>query len=90
MHFNWDLAIARAMRAQGPPPDLWALFRGLKEIPTLLLRGELSDLLSEETVQRMLLEKPDLVCVTVPGRGHTPSLDEPQSERAIDAFLASF
>ena len=89
LHFSWDLAIARAMREQAELPDLWALFRGLKEVPTLLLRGELSDLLSEETVPRMALEKPDLVCVTVPGRGHTPSLDEPQSERAIDAFLAS-
>jgi len=89
LHFAWDVAIARALRDQGPLPDLWALFRGLKTVPTLLLRGELSDLLSAETAQRMALEKPDLVCVTVPGRGHTPSLDEPQSERAIDAFLAS-
>jgi len=89
LHFSWDTAIARAVREHGPLPDLWSLFRGLKRVPTLLLRGELSDLLSEETVRRMALEKPDLVCVTVPGRGHTPSLDEPQSERAIDAFLAS-
>src|SRR5579863_246136 len=89
LHFTWDFAIARAMREQAELPDLWALFRALKAVPTLLLRGELSDLLSEATARRMVLEKPDLVCVTVPGRGHTPSLDEPQSEQAIDAFLAS-
>jgi pimeloyl-ACP methyl ester carboxylesterase len=27
--------------------------------------------------------------VTVPNRGHAPQLDEPDSVRAIDAFLAS-
>jgi pimeloyl-ACP methyl ester carboxylesterase len=89
LHFNWDTAIAKAMRKQAELPDLWALFRALKPVPTLLLRGALSDLLAEETMRRMALEKPDLVCVTVPGRGHTPSLDEPEAERAIDAFLAS-
>jgi len=87
LHFDWDLAIAKAMRQQGTLPDLWALFRGLQRIPTLLLRGALSDLLSEATEQRMRLEKPDLVCVTVPGMGHTPTLSEPEAERALDAFL---
>ena len=90
LHFSWDTAIVKGMQQQAPLPDLWALYRALKCVPTLLLRGELSDLLTAETMQRMALEKPDLVCVTVPERGHTPALDEPQSERALDDFLASF
>ena len=36
----------------------------------------------------MAAEKPDLVRVTVAGRGHPPMLDEPDSVAAIDAFLA--
>ncbi|HUK06269.1 MAG TPA: alpha/beta hydrolase [Stellaceae bacterium] len=90
LHFNWDTAIAKPMRQQPELPDLWALFRALKPVPTLLLRGELSDLLSDDTMRRMALEKTDLACVTVPERGHTPALDEPLSERALDDFLASF
>jgi pimeloyl-ACP methyl ester carboxylesterase len=90
LHFNWDIAIAKHLRQQSELPDLWALFRALKPVPTLLLRGELSDLLSEDTTRRMALEKTDLVCVTVPERGHTPALDEPQSEHALDDFIASF
>ena len=37
----------------------------------------------------MQQEVPSLVAVTVPNRGHAPQLDEPDSLRAIDAFLAS-
>jgi pimeloyl-ACP methyl ester carboxylesterase len=52
-----------------------------------VIRGALSDLLSAATVERMAREKPDLQSVTVPNRGHTPLLDEPECIAAIDAFL---
>jgi hypothetical protein len=32
--------------------------------------------------------QPDLIRVTVPKVGHTPSLDEPEAEQAVDTFLA--
>ena len=32
--------------------------------------------------------KPDLKSATVPGVGHTPMLDEPPAERAIDDLIA--
>lgn len=67
---------------------MWAAYAALRAIPTLLLRGEHSDLLSAETVERMRDAKPDLVAVTVPNRGHAPLLNEPESVAAIDAFLA--
>lgn len=91
LHFDWDLKIAKPLLRQGgPPPDLWALYRGLRQVPALAFRGALSDVLSEETLHRMALEKPDLVCVTVEDVGHTPSLSEPQSTSALDAFLKPF
>jgi pimeloyl-ACP methyl ester carboxylesterase len=85
-----DPMIGEAVRAApaGAAPDLWPVFAALKPIPTLALRGALSDVLSQETFDRMAREKPDLQRVTVPGRGHPPMLDEPDSIAAIDAFLA--
>ena len=56
----------------------------------LVVRGALSDLLNEATVARMAREKPDLQHVTVPNRGHAPLLNEPESLKAIDDFLARF
>jgi pimeloyl-ACP methyl ester carboxylesterase len=87
LHFDWDLALAKPLDHQRKATDLWAMFRGLKPIRTLAFRGALSDVLSEDVFRRMALEKPDLVCVTVPDTGHTPSLSEPQATSALDAFL---
>jgi pimeloyl-ACP methyl ester carboxylesterase len=74
-------------RAQGANANLWPLFAALKEIPTLVLRGDNSDLLSAATVAKMSEAKPDLASQTVKDRGHVPFLDEPEAVAAIDAFL---
>jgi pimeloyl-ACP methyl ester carboxylesterase len=88
LHFDWDLALAKPLdRQRKAMPDLWTMFRGLKSIPALAFRGALSDVLTEDVFRRMALEKPDLVCVTVPDTGHTPSLAEPQAVHALDTFL---
>jgi pimeloyl-ACP methyl ester carboxylesterase len=68
-------------------PGLWMAYSALRPIPTLAIRGELSDLLSAVTFDRMQQHKPDLVRVTVPNRGHPPQLDEPEAIEAIESFL---
>ncbi len=73
--------------AAGKLPELWGLLDLLAEVPALVLRGEHSDLLSAETVAEMQARLPTLVAVTVMDRGHVPFLDEPESTRAIDAWL---
>lgn len=73
-------------RVAGSPVDPWEAFKAVS-MPCLVLRGELSDFLSEEIVGRMTAVKPDLKHVLIPGRGHAPLLDEPQSVSAIDTFL---
>jgi pimeloyl-ACP methyl ester carboxylesterase len=73
-------------RVRGVPIDPWDLFRALT-MPGLLLRGQLSDVLTEETVACMRSVKPDLEVVRVPDRGHAPLLDEPVARDAIDNFL---
>lgn len=68
--------------------DLWPLFETLKSIPALLLRGALSDLLSVKTATEMTKRLPDLDLVTVANRGHVPTLNEPDTLSAIEAFVA--
>ncbi len=87
-----DPKIGDAVRAIPAPPGIseamWLAFGQLRNLPALALRGATSDLLSAPTFARMQQEVPSLVAVTVANRGHAPQLDEPESLRAIDAFLA--
>ena len=53
----------------------------------LVLRGALSDLLSDPAFARMATEIPDVETVTVPSVGHAPDLSEPESAAAIDRLL---
>lgn len=86
---DYDPAIGEAMRAAGPPAaDLWGFFDLLVPIPTLTVRGALSDLLSKETVAAMKARKPDLRVAEVPDVGHAPMLTEPAALAALEAFLA--
>ena len=63
--------------------------RRLRSIPTLAIRGELSDLLSLRCLRAHEAQETDLLQVTVANRGHAPLLHEPACQDAIDAFLAS-
>jgi pimeloyl-ACP methyl ester carboxylesterase len=86
---DYDPAIGEAMRAAGPPAaDLWGYFDLLASIPTLVVRGALSDLLSKETVAAMKARKPDLRAAEIPDVGHAPMLTEPAAVAALEAFLA--
>jgi pimeloyl-ACP methyl ester carboxylesterase len=87
-----DPKIGDAVRAIQPPPGatqaMWLAFGALRNIPTLVLRGAHSDLLSAQTLERMRREHPRLIAATIPNRGHAPQLDEPESLAALDAFFA--
>lgn len=90
LHYDWDLRITEPLRKGGALPDLWALFGSLRRVPTLALRGEISDLLPPDCFERMAAYKPDLIRVTVPDAGHVPTLSEPESMEAIDAFFERY
>jgi pimeloyl-ACP methyl ester carboxylesterase len=87
---DMDPNIGEAVRSApaAAAPDLWPVFSTLAAVPTLVLRGASSDILSAATLDRMQAVKPDLIRVEVPHRGHVPLLDEPEAVTAIDAFLA--
>jgi pimeloyl-ACP methyl ester carboxylesterase len=88
--YDYDMRLAEPFRTPGGDTgfDLWTAFRALAGIPSLIVHGELSDLLSEQTVARMVEENPAMEAVTVPRVGHAPTLDEPEAQAAIDRLLA--
>ena len=86
---DYDLKLRDAvLDSAGPIPEMWPQFRAMLEIPTLVLRGENSDLLSAQTVDEMRRTKPDMTAVTVKNRGHVPFLDEPESLTAIQKLIS--
>lgn len=88
--FDYDMTIAEPFRdvSTAVPPDLWPSIDALAGVPLTLLRGELSDLLSEDTVAKMRTRHPGMQSVTIPRVGHAPTLDEPEARAAIDDLLA--
>ena len=83
------MAPIRAAGAKSLVPNLWPFFTRLaKGRPTLLVRGETSDLLSPEIAARMQKRAPRMDFVEVPGIGHAPMLDEPEAKAAIFPFLS--
>ena len=88
--FDYDMKIADAFGAprSEPAPDLWPALLALHGKPVTLLRGELSDLLTEEALQQMAQRLPGTDAVTVARVGHAPMLDEPASVAALDRLLA--
>jgi len=86
--FDYDKAISRPVQAgQAAPPDMWPLFDALAKKPLLLIRGALTDLLSEDTARGMARRAPHMQRVDIPDVGHAPLLTEPAAQDAIDAFL---
>ncbi|MEM8753348.1 MAG: alpha/beta hydrolase [Pseudomonadota bacterium] len=82
-----DAVEAQAASFDPEGPGLWPLFAALGPIPTLLLRGENSDLLSAETAAEMEKRKPDLKVAVVQRRGHIPRLNEPDAIGPILDFI---
>lgn len=81
-------ALAEQLEA-GPIGDVWPLFDAMKGLPVGVLRGENSDILTQDTLSQMRVHNPDLMIATVPDRAHVPFLDEPQSVELIHRVLNS-
>lgn len=84
----YDPAIAESFRraTAAGEIDLWPIYERIT-CPTLVVRGEHSDLLTPETVQAMSARGPRPEIVDVPGVGHAPMfMDEAQIAIARDFF----
>ena len=87
---DYDPQIATPLATQSNDTEaetLWSLFEEMASIPSLLIRGELTDLLSPECVARMQKVHPSMEVLSVPNVGHAPMLNEPGVTEAIRRFL---
>ena len=66
--------------------EQWDKYDSLR-LPTLLLRGADSDLLSAETAREMTLRGPGARLVSFEGVGHAPTLVAPDQVDAVRQFL---
>ena len=78
--------VAGAANAQAAPMTLWPLYEAIA-CPTLLLRGEHSDLLPAEVAIAMTQRGPKARLVEIPGAGHAPSLVTPEQIQVVHQFL---
>ena len=87
---DYDANIAQPFKLPGGEAgvDLWPAFESLADVPTLILRGGLSDILGAAAADKMVKRLRHGRLVTVPGVGHAPTLDEAEAVAAIDAHVA--
>jgi pimeloyl-ACP methyl ester carboxylesterase len=89
---HYDLGLAKPFaaitpeRAQQDQAALWAAFDAIR-CPTLLVRGELSDLLSRATAEEMTRRGPKPRLAEIPGVGHAPTLMHAQQIAIVRNFL---
>lgn len=66
-----------------PLPTVWPQFAALKLVPTLVLRGQRSDILTVKTVEEMKKIHPKMSAKTITNEGHAPLLWDRSSQDAI-------
>ena len=91
VELDYDPEISRTVKDVRPNiftnMAMWKLFKAMKPVPLLLVRGEISDLLSDKNARKMVRKHGNAELVTVPRVGHTPLLDEPVVQGALRPFL---
>ncbi|MCX7162468.1 MAG: alpha/beta hydrolase [Betaproteobacteria bacterium] len=91
VEFAYDPGIARGFREMqaasgGKDVELWPLYDSIG-CPTLLLRGEVSDLLTRDAALEMLKRGPRAKLVEVAGVGHAPMLMDEIQVAPVREFL---
>jgi len=83
---HYDPAIAEPRLVPDKDLDLWSLYDAVR-CPTLVLRGERSDLLTRETAAAMTRRGPRAKVLEIPGVGHAPTLLHPDQIALVRDFL---
>ncbi|MGG7518860.1 alpha/beta fold hydrolase [Allorhizobium undicola] len=89
---DYDVAIAKQITAidfDQPVPDLWPQFQAVTQFPLLVIRGENSSLLSDETVSLLREQHPQCTSLIAENQGHTPLLHIDGVFEATVAFLTA-
>lgn len=85
-HYDPQIAAVLARQSAQPAGDAWPIYDQIAA-KTLLLRGAVSDLLSEETAASMIRRGPRARRIDIPGVGHAPALDTPEQIALVAEFL---
>jgi len=88
---DFDPAIAAQLQMidfDQPQPDLWQYYIRLAKKPLMVIKGEYSDLLSDETLAEMKARDLPLAVLEAPGQGHPPLLHLEPIFRHIRRFVA--
>jgi pimeloyl-ACP methyl ester carboxylesterase len=85
---HYDTRIAEAYSAAMPEKDLeiWHIYDAIR-CPTLLIRGEHSDVVSKQTAAEMARRGPKAKVVELHGVGHAPTLLHPTQIAVVRDFL---
>ena len=84
---HYDPKLAEPFKAGfSEPVALWPLWDAVT-CPVLILRGTLSDILTEETAAEMVARKPGTTLVEVAGVGHAPMLMADDQIAAVSDWL---
>lgn len=89
---HYDLGLAQPFRAitperaAGDEAALWSAWDAIR-CPTLLVRGEQSDLLSRATAEEMCTRGPKPRLAEIPGVGHAPTFVRPEQIAIAREFL---
>lgn len=83
---HYDPEVMRVFAENADSYEMWPVFDAIA-CPTLVLRGENSDLLLPEVAAEMTRRGPKARLVTVPGCGHAPALNVPEQFAVVEGFL---
>src|SRR5437870_1220492 len=90
-YWHWDPKFLDRGRTEVPPSDFQALFQAAMQsirVPTLLVRGKLSDVVTEEGVREFLAQIPGAKLVDVGGAAHMVAGDQNDAfSEAVVEFL---
>jgi pimeloyl-ACP methyl ester carboxylesterase len=86
MHYDPQLAVPFNAARPHQDVEMWGLWDAIA-CPTLVIRGELSDLLTRETVAEMRSRGPRAHAVEVAGVGHAPTLMKQHQIAIVREFL---
>jgi len=89
LRMHYDPSISVAFTSQPPQHDLeqWDLYDRIR-CPTMVIRGERSDLLTRDTASKMALRGPRPKVAEIAGVGHAPTLIHEDQIKLVREFLS--
>jgi len=88
MHYDPAIAVPFNAEKERKDMDLWKVYEAIR-CPTLLVRGEHSDLLTRETAAQMAERGPRARLAEMKGIGHAPTLMHADQVAVVREFLLS-